>query len=66
MKFEIEEKDKARLHEWMDELLKDEANTGAIGGRFTFRFTPTGLGVITVVIDGVTEKELDLTDYDNW
>ena len=42
-----------------------QVNVGAIGGAYTFCFTPTGLGTIEVVTcaDGT---KLDLTDIDNW
>jgi len=38
---------------------------GAIGGRFTFSFTQTGLGCISVVKCACGEK-LDLPDYESW
>lgn len=39
--------------------------TGAIGGAYTWEFTPTGLGTVTKVRCSCGE-ELDLTDYDSW
>lgn len=44
---------------------KFKPSTAAIGGDFTFSFTPTGLGVVAKVRHYQGE-ELDLTDYDNW
>jgi hypothetical protein len=38
---------------------------GAIGGRLTFSFTPTGIGVVTKV-DCTCGEVLDLSDYENW
>ena len=38
---------------------------GAIGGRFTYNFTPTGLGLITTMECACGEK-LELTDFDMW
>lgn len=38
---------------------------GAIGGRLTFTFTPTGLGEI-VKVKCACGEELDLTDYEGW
>jgi hypothetical protein len=38
---------------------------GAIGGRLTYSFTPTGLGLITSVECACGEK-LNLTDFDMW
>lgn len=34
-----------------------------IGGQFSFRFTPTTIGTIAVVVDHNSGEELDLTDY---
>ena len=53
---------------WRIEKNKSEGqvNIGAIGGAYTFCFTPTGLGTITEVkcADGTS---LDLTDdFDCW
>lgn len=38
--------------------------TGAIGGRLTYSFTPTGLGTV-VKVKCACGEEIDLTDY-NW
>lgn len=40
-------------------------NCGAIGGRLTYKFTPTSLGIITTV-DCVCGDKCELTDFDNW
>jgi len=40
--------------------------TGAIGGLFTFEFTPTYLGNKVVVKCCHPKKEKDLTNYDAW
>ena len=40
--------------------------TGAIGGRYTYSFTPTTLGVVTTVRNNSTGKELDVTNYLDW
>ncbi len=39
---------------------------GAIGGRYTYSFTPTGIGTIVKVHDAISKETLDLTDYENW
>ena len=66
MMFELDAKQTLKVTRWQTKLLKDEANCGAIGGRFTFCITPTGLGLIVKIIDNVTKQELDVTDYENW
>lgn len=39
---------------------------GAIGGSSTFMFTPTSLGVVVKVTDGLTGETVDLSDYEDW
>lgn len=39
--------------------------TGAIGGRLTFSFTPTGLGAI-VVVSCACGAEKNVPDFDSW
>lgn len=39
---------------------------GAIGGALTYSFTPTSLGTVVTVKHSREEKELDVTDYDEW
>ena len=62
--FEITAEQSQKISEWYKELPK--ANYGAIGGRITYCFTATGLGIILVVKDAVTKQELNVTDFDNW
>ncbi|WP_226035771.1 hypothetical protein [Aquibacillus saliphilus] len=61
--FGLDEKQSKKAEKWMEEK---EAYVGAIGGQFTFRFTPTGLGTIAVICDDESGEELNLTDYDEW
>jgi hypothetical protein len=42
------------------------AYTGVSGGALTYKFTPTSLGTVVVVVFELTGEELDLTDYDMW
>jgi hypothetical protein len=39
---------------------------GAIGGRYTFSFTPTAIGMVVEITDNVLKRQLDITDYDSW
>lgn len=56
-----------KYDEWRKEKNKKdgEVYVGAIGGAYTFCFTPTGLGDMVVVkcADGT---QLDLTEYEYW
>jgi len=62
----LSEDDKVKTNEWDENhncKLKDQSV--AIGGRLTYCYTPTGLGVITVVKCACGEK-IDLTEYSLW
>lgn len=39
---------------------------GAIGGGYSFTFTPTGIGMACTVTEFITGESIDLTDYDSW
>ena len=61
--FTLSEEQEKKYKEWHKSLAKTDY--GAIGGGYTFCFTPTGLGDIVKVKrdDG---HELDLTEMENW
>ena len=75
MDFSITQHELKSLHEWRDEHNKvcpfyDDGTTavspmGAIGGRTTYSFTPTGLGV-AVSVSCACGAEKNLTDYESW
>lgn len=59
--FELNDSQKERFLEWV-KTLPPESST-AIGGAFTYMFTPTSLGII-VKVKYYNGDEIDLTDYD--
>lgn len=69
--FELDEKQEKLFHDWNCEHIKtckltqSPTGTGAIGGRLSYCFIPTGLGVITKVKCACGE-EVDLTEYTDW
>ena len=63
--FTLSESEKLKFDVWLKDKNLDEF-CGASGGRFTFKFTPTGLGVVVTVQDNLHLDELDLTDYPNF
>ena len=68
--FSLTEQETKDLKKWLkkhDEKckFKDQHKQGAIGGRITYMFTPTSLGVITRV-KCACGKEADLTDTSIW
>ena len=65
MKFELDPEEIKKLNNWLK--TKDlKKYSGTIGGRFTYCFTPTSLGIVVKVKDGIDEDEIDLTDYLSW
>lgn len=42
-----------------------EVYVGAIGGALTYKFTPTTLG-LTTVVECVCGEEINLTDFGEW
>lgn len=62
MKFELTEEQEKKYNEWKSTHKKVDG--GAIGGRYSFIFSPTGVGVFVRVEDAATGKYLDLNDYD--
>lgn len=70
MNFELDEYELNKYRKWVDEHDKkcpyaDRMNQGAIGGRMSFTFTPTGLGQITK-IKCACGDEVDVTQYEHW
>ena len=68
--FKLDDRDNKEFSKWKKEHDKtckfaDLMNQGAIGGRFTYSFTPTGLGCIVTVKCGCGE-ELNLTHEEEW
>ena len=56
--FPISEEEDKNIKEWIkNQQEKNPGSGGAAGGRFTYRFTPTGLGTVGTIIDGFTGDE---------
>lgn len=65
-KFELTDKQYQKYEIWHDnQMIKDKFLPTA-GERFTFCFTPTGLGTIVIVQDDYLNEEIDITDWENW
>jgi hypothetical protein len=62
--FEISDEQLNKIKSWTD--THQSCYTGAIGGRYTYCFSPTSLGVILNVKDIVTGNEIDVTEYSDW
>lgn len=64
--FSLTQEDLEKANEFIQKQRLDKRSEGAIGGRFTYEFTPTSLGLVTSVRDNITRNSLDLTDYSLW
>ncbi len=68
MKFELNEDEFEKYTLWNSEHIKIcplYNMSGAIGGRLSFIFTPTSLGVITIVKCACGEEKT-LTNFNEW
>jgi len=64
--FHITEDEREKFRVWREEHeLSCTRKSAAIGGAYTYCFTPTGLGDIKVV-KCVCGTEVTLTDFENW
>ena len=64
-KFELTPEEEKQVDKWKKKQQKKNSDTFTLGERWTYSFTPTGMGVITKINDNLLDEELDLTDY-NW
>lgn len=65
MKFNLDNNELLLYNNWLK--TKDlNLPCGAIGGRFTFSFTPTSMGTIIKIVDNIDKSEIDITDYESW
>lgn len=62
--FTLDDEEKAKLEAWIaSRTPATPENSGAIGGTYTYMFTPTTLGTVVKVRDNRDGAEVDLTDY---
>lgn len=65
MNFKLNQTQTNKIALWESTHRCSVKNEGAIGGKVTFSFTPTSLGVIEKVKCACT-AQLDVTDYESW
>ncbi len=67
--FKISTEDNIKIASWLKDHLPDcvytDKDQGAIGGLYTFCFTPTSLGTVTIIKCSCGE-EFNFTDFDLW
>ena len=60
--FPISEEEQKTIAEWIKS--RPEINEGAIGGRYTYQFTPTSIGVIGTITDTFTKEKFTFQEMD--
>jgi len=67
IKFDLTEKEEQSANKWIEKQEKKKKSPKtAIGGRFSYKFTPTGIATAVTIIDNYLKKEENITDYDCW
>lgn len=65
--FKMSKTEETKAKAWEEiQTAKNNKQTTTIGGRFSYTFTPTSVGVAVVVRDNLLNESLDVTDYDLW
>lgn len=62
MQFELSEKEKKTLKNWKDKIKDLHGEYGI----YTYKFTPTGIGISIKVYSHLAKIEINLTDMNNW
>lgn len=61
--FPISEKEDKKINDWIKEICdKYPCNTGVSGGRFIYKFTPTGIGTFGIIIDSFSNEKLEFQE----
>ena len=66
MMFELDETEINKFNQWKKKLPKIPMDVFGEEFQFTFKFHPTGLGVVKIIERDLDGEELDLTDYSDW
>ena len=64
--FELEKTQIQKFEKWKNKQEKKHQSRTTLGERWTFCFTPTGLGIVVSVIDNATKETLELTNWSNF
>ena len=62
--FALTDSQEKAANTWIE--TRNMEDCGPIGGRWSYRFTPTSIGMCVAVVDNATGEELDLADYDSF
>ena len=66
-KFELNEDQIEKFDTWKEnQLKKNKDELSFVGGRWSFTFTQTGIGICVVAVDNLLKEETVLTDLESW
>ena len=65
-KFELDETETQKFEDWKKQQKEKDPHIPTAGERWTFMFTPTGLGTVVEAKDNLLKEKIDLTDWDTW
>ena len=65
-KFELDESEIKKFEKWKKKMKKKDDSIPSAGERWTFMFTPTGVGTVVYAMDELTGEKIDITDWDNF
>ena len=65
-KFVLEQDEADAIKKWIEEQKKKDSSNFVTGERWSYIFTPTGLGMLVSVRDNLLEEEKIVTNLDNW
>lgn len=61
--FTLSEEQNKKVRDFID---KNNKYSGAIGGQFTWGFTPTTIGMTITITDNISKEVLDVSNYNEW
>lgn len=64
--FSLTPQQSEEVNNWLEKHECKQIDAGAIGGAFSYIFTPTGLGVIEKIRCNICLEILDVSEYDEW
>jgi hypothetical protein len=65
-KFELDKAQMQKFEKWKNTQENAYQSRTTLGERWTFCFTPTGLGIVVSVIDNATKDTLELTNWSDF
>jgi hypothetical protein len=62
MTFTIDNEDIKKISKWVKQQKKKNNHNFTLGERWSYIFTPTGLGILISIKDNLLDEQYDITD----